>query len=782
MVARGHVWNTSGVQGIELYVVRGREPGRVIAVGDAQVLGRDKAADVSIDDEQASRRHARVRLDGDHAVIEDLDSTNGTFVNGERITGRRALHVGDVVRIGNTVLEVRRSADRKPAPDTRIARGVTRSREGPGVGATPVGRLVVMQGPGAGQALDIARPATIGRDPRCELVISDDEVSREHLRVGTEDGSAVVADIGAANGTFVNGERLIGRRRLAPGDRLDIGQAVLQYQGLEDRRNLPVLSIVRPTRLRDIRAQPAGAGTPTSTRKWWTLGVVCTTVAMLFLDTTIVAVALPAITKGLHANFSELQWVIDAYALALAVALLTAGSLSDIVGRRHVLVSGIVVFTIFSAACGLAPSALALDVFRGAQGIGGAMMLATSLALIAQEFPPGERAVAYGAWGATVGASAGIGPLVGGALTTGLGWQWIFYVNVPIGIVAAIVTLRKLVNLPGPKTKVDGLGLITFSASMFLLLFGVIRGNDYGWESPTIVGSFIAAIVLGGLFIAIESRVRTPMLPLRLFRIPTLNGAALAAFCLSASAFALLPYLTLWMQSVLGYSAFAVGLRLLPLSILGILLSPTLGRLESRFSPQAMIAAGLVAFAVGLALMARINATSGWTVLLPGLCLIGVGQGALNIPLEGAAVGVLPSWQSGLAAGVNTTFRQLGLATGVAALGAMLQTEVLSNVRRDLTGTSLAHQATDLASSITAGQTQVVLSGLPAHQRSLVAHAARVGFSAGLSEACIVAAVIATIGAVGAAVLIRRRDMVVYSPPAIHPSRDPAVALEVAEH
>jgi EmrB/QacA subfamily drug resistance transporter len=718
---------------VEIRIVGGPDTGRSFTLADEVVIGRDADAGVTLNDPEASRRHARISLRDAEPVIADLGSTNGTFVNEARLSAPHRLASGDKVRIGDTVLQVSR----------------------PVTLAAPVGRLAIVSGPGAGETLDVVRPATIGRDARGALVIPDPEVSREHVRIAPDDGQAVIVDIGATNGTFVNGERLIGHRRLVSGDQLEVGQAVLQYSGAGER---PQPTVARPqvTTLREIRARPEEA---TASRKWWTLGVVCAAVAMLFLDTTIVSVALPAITTGLNASFAELQWLIGAYALTLAVALLTSGTLADRFGRRRLFVLGIGVFTVFSLACGLARSAVLLDAFRAAQGIGGAMMLATSLALIAQEFPPGERAVAYGAWGATSGAAAATGPLVGGLLTSALGWPWIFYVNVPIGIVVLVISLRKLVNLPGPATAIDVPGLVTFSASMFLLVYGLIRGNDDGWGSTTIIGCLAGSVVLGVLFVIVELRQSDPMLPLELFRIPTTIGTALAGFALAATVTGVLPYTTLWMQSILGESAVGTGVRLLPLSVAALVLSPTLGRLEKWVAPGLMVAAGFVAYAIGFLLMGRVNASSGWTVLLPGFILLGVGLGFQNIPLEGAAVGVVPPWQSGLAAGVYTTFRQIGLAAGIAGLGAVLQTAILTNVRGSLARTPFAHRATELAASVASGGTRGVLARLPPSVRPLFHHTASVAYSAGLSKACIICAVVAAVAAITSVVLVRRRDM-----------------------
>ncbi|HVS29631.1 MAG TPA: MFS transporter, partial [Solirubrobacteraceae bacterium] len=303
-------------------------------------------------------------------------------------------------------------------------------------------------------------------------------------------------------------------------------------------------------------------------RKWWTLLAVCVSVFMLLLDITIVNVALPAIQRSLHSSFSDLQWVVDAYALTLAALLLTAGSLGDRLGRRITFVVGLALFTGASLACGLAGTPLVLNLARAAQGIGGSVMFATSLALIAQEFHGRERGTAFGIWGATIGAAVAIGPLVGGALTDGLGWNWIFFINVPIGIGAVVLTLMRVSESRDPDARrIDWAGVFTFSGSLFLLVFALIRGNAEGWGSSLIVGFLAGAALLMALFVVVELRGSEPMLDLTLFRKPTFVGASIAAFTLSASMFAMFLYLTLYMQNTLGFKPFQAGLRFLPITL-----------------------------------------------------------------------------------------------------------------------------------------------------------------------------------------------------------------------
>jgi EmrB/QacA subfamily drug resistance transporter len=265
-------------------------------------------------------------------------------------------------------------------------------------------------------------------------------------------------------------------------------------------------------------------------RKWWTLLAVCVATFMLLLDITIVNVALPSIQADLDASLSSLQWVVDAYALTLASFLLVFGSLGDRLGRRRIFAIGFGLFTLASLLCGLSSDATVLNLFRGLQGVGAAAMFATALALIAQEFEGRERANAIGIWGATVGGAVAIGPLVGGLVTDGLGWEWIFFINVPIGIAAIALTELKLENVSATDAQpIDWAGLVTVSLSLFGLIFGLIRGNAEGWGSAQILASLIGAVVLMGAFILIESRRENAMLDLKLFRVPSFGGVSIVA-------------------------------------------------------------------------------------------------------------------------------------------------------------------------------------------------------------------------------------------------------------
>ncbi len=418
-------------------------------------------------------------------------------------------------------------------------------------------------------------------------------------------------------------------------------------------------------------------------RKWWTLIVVSMAIFMLLLDITVVNVALPEIQHKLHSSFADVQWVVNAYALTLAAFLLTAGSVSDLIGRRRVFVAGLVVFTAASAACGLSRSPLVLNLARAVQGTGGAMMFATSLALIAQAFHGKDRGTAFGVFGAVTGAAVAVGPVLGGVITTGLGWEWIFFVNVPIGAIAVFVTLTQVADSRDPNaTGVDWAGLVTFSTSLFLLVFALVQGNEKGWGSTEILSLLIAAAVLLAAFLAVELLQRRPMLDMSLFRRPAFAGANIVAFAISGSFFAMFLYLTLYIQDVLGYSPLQAGLRFLPVTLLSFAVAPVAGKLTVRVPVRLLLGSGLVLAGAGLLAMTVVDASSGWTTLIPGFVLGGAGIGLINPPLASTAIGVVPPERSGMASGINSTFRQVGIATGIAGLGAVFEHKVTTRHRR----------------------------------------------------------------------------------------------------
>jgi EmrB/QacA subfamily drug resistance transporter len=502
--------------------------------------------------------------------------------------------------------------------------------------------------------------------------------------------------------------------------------------------------------------------------RWWTLGAVCVATFMLLLDVTIVNVALPAIQRDLGSSFQDLQWVVDAYALTLAAFLLTAGSLADRVGRRAVFVAGLALFTVASLLCGLSTSPVALNLARALQGVGGAAMFATSLALLASAFTGRDRGTALGIWGATTGASVAVGPLVGGVLVEHVSWQSIFFVNLPVGLGAIAVTLRMVRESRAPDPDpIDWAGLVTFSAGLFALVFALVRGNSEGWGSGQIVGLLVAAVVLLAAFVVIEARQDRPMLDLKLFRKPTFVGVSIVAFALSASVFAMFLYLTLFMQNILGFSPLEAGLRFLPITVLSFFCAALSGNLTERVPVRFLLGTGLGLCGVGLLLMSGLDENSKWTALLPGFLVAGAGVGLTNPAIASTAVGVVEQRRAGMASGVNSTFRQVGIATGIAGLGAIFQSAVTSNILdavRD-TGTPPPPGA-KLPPAEVLAQGDPRVAG-PLHDAFVA------GWTTTLNEILIIAGILALAGAAAAVILVRSRDFVAHGAPQPQPQSEP---------
>jgi len=503
-------------------------------------------------------------------------------------------------------------------------------------------------------------------------------------------------------------------------------------------------------------------------RKWWTLIAVSVATFMLLLDITIVNTALPSIEEDLNATFTDLQWVVDAYTLSLAALVLTAGVLADRLGRRRVFAVGLGIFTLASLLAGLATDPTFLNLARALQGVGGAVMFAVSLALVAQEFSAGrERGTAMGVYGATIGVSVAIGPLVGGALTESLGWESIFFLNVPVGIAAIVITLTKLRETRNPyASRIDWAGLVTFSSSLFLLVLGLLRGNEEGWGSTVIVSLLASAIVLMGLFLVIQTRVKEPMLPLHLFKKRAFTGVQLAALGVSASMFALFLYLTLYLQGFLGHDPLEAGLRYLPVTVTNFVVAAATGVLLSRVPARYLIGAGLGITGLGLLLMGGVDAADDWTGLLPGFILAGAGVGLINPAIADVAVSVVPKEQSGMASGINDTFRQVGIAIGIAAWGAIFLGRGASKIETVAAGTPAASGARprELVEAVSSGHLDQAVAAAPPGARAGVADAAQQGFLAGFNDIVMLGGILAIVGGLVAVWLIREEDIERESP------------------
>jgi EmrB/QacA subfamily drug resistance transporter len=484
---------------------------------------------------------------------------------------------------------------------------------------------------------------------------------------------------------------------------------------------------------------------PSAPDRRWTLVAVCTTTFMLLLDITVVNVALPNIQRDLHASLTGLQWVVDAYALTLAALILTAGALADRYGRRRLFIAGVIVFTLSSLLCGVAWSIAVLDIARALQGIGGAALFATALALIGAEYHGSDIGGAIAVWGATIGVAVASGPLVGGILTDAFGWRWVFFVNVPVGAFALFVALTRMRESRDPQaTRTDVWGLLTFSASLFLLVFGVLRGNAEGWGSALILGSLIGGAVLLAVFVAVEHRQARPMLDLDLFSHPAFVGVSVATFCIGAGMFALFPYLSIYLQSILGYSPLGAGLRFLPLTVFVFIVPLLTRKLAPGASLRWLLAGGLALVTASLLLMHGLTPGSKWTALLPGFIVAGIGIGFANPAIAAAALRAVDPSRTGMASGINNACRLTGVAVGVAVLGAVLEDRISTSLV-----SSIGPRGDGLASAVAATGTRVA-SNHPA-----LAHPATVAFVSGMNTTLLVGCGIVAVGALAAGLLMR---------------------------
>lgn len=403
-----------------------------------------------------------------------------------------------------------------------------------------------------------------------------------------------------------------------------------------------------------------------------TLAVVCAATAMLMLDIAVVNTALPAVAREFGAGMSALKWVVDGYTLALAAIVLTAGAWADWIGRRLVFVIGAVVFTAASALCAAAGSMAMLNAARVIQGLGAALLFATSLALLAHAFPGRrERTGALAAYGATIGASFAIGPLLGGVLTEWLDWRAIFLINVPVGLLILLGTRWVAESRSAAPRRGDWAGQVTVIIALAALTDGFFEAAERGWTDPRTVAVFAVAAVAFALFILVERACEEPMLPLRMFANPAFAGAQVATFAISASMFAVFVYVTIYLQGVLGLSPIGAGLVYLPGTMVMLVVAGLTDKLMVRVPAWRLIAAGLAAVAGGLAWMtvAAVGG-SGWS-LVPGFVLASIGAGVFNPVLSGVVLAESDGDDAGLAAGINDVFRQAGIALGVAALGAV---------------------------------------------------------------------------------------------------------------
>src|SRR5262245_30515274 len=412
-------------------------------------------------------------------------------------------------------------------------------------------------------------------------------------------------------------------------------------------------------------------------KKWWTLAAVAFGLFMIMLDNTVVNVALPSIQRDLGVGLSELEWIVAGYALTFAALMLIGGKLADAYGRRLIFVTGIAVFTLASLACGLSTSGEMLIAARLAQGVGAAMMNPATLSIIAATFPPRQRGTAIGIWAGVSALALAIGPLVGGLLTEHASWNWIFFVNVPVGILGIAASFLLIEESRDPThERLDLPGLATSAIGLFALTFGLIEANTYGWGSARIVGAFVVAAVALVGFVLLERHQHAPMLDLTLFRNRTYVGANLVVLLVALAMFGVFFFVSLYMQNVLGYSAVQAGAAFLPMTILIILVAPIAGRVSDRFGSRGLITAGMLLVSAQLLYFSRLEADSTFWRLLPGLLFGGVGMALTMTPGAAAATRAVPVAKAGVGAAVLNAARQVGGSLGVALMGAIMASKL----------------------------------------------------------------------------------------------------------
>jgi EmrB/QacA subfamily drug resistance transporter len=427
-----------------------------------------------------------------------------------------------------------------------------------------------------------------------------------------------------------------------------------------------------------VRARVLAVLSAEENRKWWTLAAVAFGLFMIMLDNTVVNVALPSIERDLHVSISSLEWVVTAYALTFAALLITGGKLGDLMGRRRIFIVGIAIFTLSSLACGLAPTAGFLIGARAVQGVGAALMNPASLSIITATFPPRERGQAIGIWAGVSAMALAIGPLVGGLIVDNINWNWIFFINVPVGVLGIIVSrlVIKESRDTSHEQSIDLPGLVTSSAGLFALSYALIEGNRHGWASPEIVGLFSAAAALLVAFVLVERYQRLPMLDLSLFRIGSFAGANLVAMLVSLGMFGVFFFVSLYIQNILGWTPTQAGAAFLPMTILIILVAPIAGKLSDRIGSRWLMGAGMTLVSASLLFYQRVGLHSTFWTLLPAMLLGGFGMAMTMSPMTAAAMGSVPVDKAGVGSGVLNSFRQLGGSLGIAVMGAILASYV----------------------------------------------------------------------------------------------------------
>jgi EmrB/QacA subfamily drug resistance transporter len=404
----------------------------------------------------------------------------------------------------------------------------------------------------------------------------------------------------------------------------------------------------------------------------WTFAICSTAVFMTTLDNLVVTTAIPVIRRDLHAGINGLEWTVNAYTLVFAVLLLTGAALGDRLGRRKVFAVGLAIFTLSSAAAALAPSIGALDAFRAVQGLGGAIITPLTLTILSAAVPANRRGLALGAWGGISGLAVAFGPLVGGAVVDGISWHWIFWLNVPIGLLLIPLALMRLPETFGPAKRLDLRGLVLASAGLFGIVWGLVRGNELGWSSAQIVGPIAAGVVVVALFVIWELRAPAPMLPMRFFRNRTFTLANGVSLFMSFGMFGAIFLLAQFFQTVQGYSPLASGLRILPWTAMPMIVAPIAGALSDKIAGHKLLGVGLALQAAGLAWIAAVSSpTTPYIELVGPFTISGIGMALFFAPVANVVLSSVRPEEEGQASGANNAIRELGGVFGVAVLASI---------------------------------------------------------------------------------------------------------------
>ncbi|WP_405940391.1 MFS transporter [Streptomyces sp. NBC_00726] len=503
---------------------------------------------------------------------------------------------------------------------------------------------------------------------------------------------------------------------------------------------------------------------------------ICLGTFLLLVDATIVNIALPDIARSLDSSFTAFQWVVNIYALPLVAFLLVGGALADRYGRRALFLSALVVFATASLICGFAASTEMLIVGRAVQGVGGAVMFATSTALIVTCYKGRDIGVAFGVWAAVNGASAALGPILGGLLTEYVTWRAIFLINVPVALLAIVLAVKFIPESRNPEArKFDIPGMVTFTLAIACVTYALTRSSQAGWSDTGTYGTLALGAVSLIAFIAFELRSHQPMLDLRLFRSASFFALMAGVTIMQAVAFSRLPYTTVWLESALGLGPVEAGLvGSVPMSAAVLVVAVFTGKFLQKVAARVSIGVGLALVAAGLFLQIGLTAESTGSSLIAGLVVTGMGVGMINPVLTAAAVSALPPQQAGTAGGVVNTFRQLGFAVGTALFG----TVFASNTTSSLTGSGLFDSA-DASAVLEGGSTQEVIGAAAADERAGIEHAIREAFASGVNHVHLIGAIAAIASAVIVLLLVRspRKE----TSPAARPAKAGAAAADAAQ-